>query len=91
MRRLAALAVPLLALASAGAFGPGALLLMCPDALPGLLAVLGGGALTAAGASGLVGLIAAFCGKNKYKDNARRSSGGYLSLTSERYIYYNQV
>ena len=45
MRRLAALAVPLLALASAGAFGPGALLLMCPDALPGLLAVLGGGAL----------------------------------------------
>ena len=29
------------------------------------LAVLGGGALTAAGASGLVGLIVAFCGKNK--------------------------
>ncbi|GEM_PF-5250493 len=64
MRRLAALAVPLLALASAEAFGLGALL-MCPDVLPGLLAVLGGGALTAAGASGLVGLIVAFCGKNK--------------------------
>lgn len=64
MRRLAALAVPLLALASAEAFGLGALL-MCPDVPPGLLAVLGGGALTAAGASGLVGLIAAFCGKNK--------------------------
>lgn len=65
MRRLAALAVPLLALASAEAFGLGAMLLMCPDVLPSLLAVLGGGALTAAGASGLVGLIAAFCGKNK--------------------------
>lgn len=57
--------VPLLALASAEAFGLGAMLLMCPDVLPGLLAVLGGGALTAAGASGLVGLIVAFCGKNK--------------------------
>ena len=65
MRRLAEAAVQLAAIAAAGAFGLGALLLMCPDALPGLLAVLGGGALTAAGASGLVGLIAAFYGKNK--------------------------